>query len=181
MIWTINGVYFSWTDLDEIHGDQFRKEQNVQVSFSDLIHPDSLSRGKDIQHFELKNIGGAPYYWVNQEVLFDARTGERKPRITEDETRKIAGDHMLQDLEVPGISLVEKTGDHHEYRGQFLPAYVVWYKDHGNLKTYISPRDGTFRSVRHRDWRWFDFLWMTHTMDYEGRDNFNNIILSFLF
>ena len=31
--------------------------------------------------------------------------------------------------------------------------------------------------VRHRSWRWFDFLWMTHTMDYEGRDNFNTIVL----
>ncbi|HAT65657.1 MAG TPA: hypothetical protein DCS66_13850, partial [Flavobacteriaceae bacterium] len=25
--------------------------------------------------------------------------------------------------------------------------------------------------------RWFDFLWMTHTMDYEGRDNFNTTVL----
>jgi len=38
-------------------------------------------------------------------------------------------------------------------------------------------QDATFKSVRHRDWRWFDFLWMTLTMDYEGRDNFNNLVL----
>ena len=34
-----------------------------------------------------------------------------------------------------------------------------------------------FQTVRHRDWRWFDFLWMTHTMDYETRDDFNNKLI----
>jgi hypothetical protein len=29
----------------------------------------------------------------------------------------------------------------------------------------------------HRDWRWFDFLWMTHTMDYQTRDDFNTLLL----
>ncbi|MGB2404568.1 MAG: hypothetical protein ACPIA1_04445, partial [Flavobacteriaceae bacterium] len=34
-----------------------------------------------------------------------------------------------------------------------------------------------FQRVRHTQWRWFDFLWMTHTMDYQGRDNFNTLLL----
>mgnify|MGYP005819234799 CR=1 FL=1 len=25
LLWTISGLYFSWTDIDEIHGDNFRK------------------------------------------------------------------------------------------------------------------------------------------------------------
>ena len=24
LMWTISGLYFSWTNLDEIHGDQFK-------------------------------------------------------------------------------------------------------------------------------------------------------------
>ncbi len=24
LLWTISGLYFSWTDIDEIHGDQFK-------------------------------------------------------------------------------------------------------------------------------------------------------------
>jgi hypothetical protein len=41
----------------------------------------------------------------------------------------------------------------------------------------VGATDASFKTVRYRDWRWFDFLWMTHTMDYEGRDDFNNLIL----
>ena len=62
-------------------------------------------------------------------------------------------------------------------REKLLPAYVIAYDSKENIKAYVSVSDGKFQTVRHRDWRWFDFLWMTHTMDYEGRDDFNNKIL----
>ena len=54
---------------------------------------------------------------------------------------------------------------------------MISYDTKDNLKAYVSTIDGRFQTVRHRNWRWFDFLWMTHTMDYEGRDDFNNKIL----
>ena len=54
---------------------------------------------------------------------------------------------------------------------------MIAYDSKENIKAYVSVADGKFQTVRHRDWRWFDFLWMTHKMDYEGRDDFNNKIL----
>jgi len=30
---------------------------------------------------------------------------------------------------------------------------------------------------RNDDWRFFDFFWMLHIMDYEERENFNNPLL----
>ena len=54
---------------------------------------------------------------------------------------------------------------------------MISYDTKDNLKAYVSTIDGRIQTVRHRNWRWFDFLWMTHTMDYEGRDDFNNKIL----
>jgi len=56
-------------------------------------------------------------------------------------------------------------------------AFVISYEGAERLKSYISIIDGKFQTVRHRDWRWFDFLWMTHTMDYEMRDDFNNKLI----
>ena len=72
---------------------------------------------------------------------------------------------------------MQKVDKHHEYREKLLPAYVISYKNDEALNAYVSVKDGKFQTVRHRSWRWFDFLWMTHTMDYEGRDNFNTIVL----
>jgi hypothetical protein len=39
------------------------------------------------------------------------------------------------------------------------------------------PGSGELVTRRHRFWRWFDFLWMLHIMDYESRENVNNALL----
>tara|TARA_R110000850_G_scaffold155997_1_gene280210 strand:- start:126 stop:464 length:339 start_codon:yes stop_codon:yes gene_type:complete len=78
---------------------------------------------------------------------------------------------------VANIEKITKVDDYHEYREKLLPAYVISYDTNEALKAYVSVTDGKFQTVRHRAWRWFDFLWMTHTMDYETRDNFNTIVL----
>ena len=84
---------------------------------------------------------------------------------------------MNDGLKVATIEKIDEVGKHHEYREKLLPAYVISYDTDKNLKAYVSIIDGKFQTVRHRNWRWFDFLWMTHTMDYQGRDNFNTIVL----
>jgi uncharacterized iron-regulated membrane protein len=42
---------------------------------------------------------------------------------------------------------------------------------------YVASELGTVQKFRNKPWRIFDFLWMLHTMDYEGRDNFGNLLL----
>jgi hypothetical protein len=41
----------------------------------------------------------------------------------------------------------------------------------------LSPHTGELLAKRHDLWRWFDFLWMFHIMDYEERSDVNNTLL----
>ena len=84
---------------------------------------------------------------------------------------------MLPTLKVVGVERIDEVGSHSEYRGKPLPAYAISYESQENIIAYVSVKDGQFQTLRHRNWRWFDFLWMTHTMDYQGRDDFNTIVL----
>ncbi|WP_029034720.1 PepSY domain-containing protein [Salinimicrobium terrae] len=177
LMWTISGMYFSWTDIDEIHGDHFRKAHVHPASFSNLAGISEVAPALEVNSLQLKDIAGEPYYWVNEEFLVHARTGSQKQEISKEEAVEIAEKYMLESLSVSGIERITSTGNHHEYRGGSLPSYVISYAGSENIKAYVSAQDGTFRSLRHRDWRWFDFLWMTHTMDYETRDDFNTFIL----
>tara|TARA_R110001583_G_scaffold50200_1_gene156688 strand:- start:181 stop:891 length:711 start_codon:yes stop_codon:yes gene_type:complete len=177
LMWTISGMYFSWTDIDEIHGDQFKKVEPKQASFKNLMGTAQLKTLQPIQTLELLEIAKEPYYWINKTTLFNANTGDEKGGVTRDEARQVANRYMLPDLKISSIERIEKVGDHHEYRGRPLPAYEISYETPQNLKAYVAIENGAFQTVRHRDWRWFDFLWMTHTMDYQGRDNFNTIVL----
>lgn len=97
IMWTVRGMYFSWTDIDEIHGDHFRKHHVEQVSFRNLIAPAELPGG--VKSFQLKDIVGKPFYLVNDEKLIDAETGEEKQAITEGEALTIAGKYMRKDWE----------------------------------------------------------------------------------
>ena len=177
LFWTISGLYFSWTDIDEIHGDQFKNLEYEPKAFNDLISPSELNVSKGVKTIELRDINNLPYYWINKKLLYNAIDGSLKTKITKEEALYIAKFNLKSGLVVASIEQINETGKHHEYREKLLPAYVISYKTDEAIKAYVSINDGKFQTVRHRAWRWFDFLWMTHTMDYEGRDNFNTIIL----
>ena len=177
LMWTISGLYFSWTDIDEIHGDHFKKVAPEKTAFSDLLGSSQLKFKHPIESLELLDIAGQPYYWINEVHLYDAITGSEKKKISEHEALMVAEQYVLSKFEVDQIKVIESVNAHHEYRGKPLPAYEISYKSDENLKAYIAIKNGEFQTVRHRDWRWFDFLWMTHTMDYQGRDDFNTFLL----
>ena len=177
LMWTISGMYFSWTDIDEIHGDQFKKENPEKTAFTDLLGSSQLAVKEPVKSLELLEIAKTPYYWINETTLYNAFTGIKKDGLTEQEAIKVAERYMLSDLKLDKIQRIETVSDHHEYRGRPLPAYEISYETDENLKAYVAVENGAFQTVRHRSWRWFDFLWMTHTMDYQGRDNFNTIVL----
>ena len=177
LMWTISGIYFSWTDIDEIHGDHFKKEKVSQTGFSNLLGTQSLQLQDPIESLRLLEIAGEPYYWINEAQLYNAKTGELKTKVTEQEALQVAERYMLPELKVSDIQVINTVSDHHEYRGRPLPAYEISYNTPQNLKAYVAVENGAFQTVRHRNWRWFDFLWMTHTMDYDTRDNFNTLLL----
>ena len=177
LMWTISGLYFSWTNIDEIHGDNFKVLPPTLHSFDSLISPTTLKNLQAIQSISLREIDAEPYYWINKKELYHAQTGELKKGISEIEALNIAKRYIKKNMLVKDIQLIKKTDNHHEYRGRLLPAYVISYQNTGAVKAYISVKDGAFQTVRHRSWRWFDFLWMTHTMDYQGRDNINTLTL----
>jgi uncharacterized iron-regulated membrane protein len=62
-------------------------------------------------------------------------------------------------------------------KGHCLPGSLLLTSPRTNSTVYVSAELGTFQAIRHNQWRVFDFLWMLHTMDYQGRDNFGNILL----
>ncbi len=177
IMWTVSGMYFSWTDIDEIHGDQFKNLNFEPGKQKALVSPSTLEVSEGINYLELRVIDEQPYYWVNKNMLYNAHTGAPKATISEEEALSVASSYMQDELQVASVASIAEAGDHHEYREKMLPAYVISYEGDEQLKAYVSMKDGKFQTVRHRDWRIFDFLWMTHTMDYEGRDNFNTTVL----
>lgn len=175
IMWTVSGLYFSWTDLDEIHGDPYLNEQYQVPSFDSLFPTDRL--GINIQSLELIAVGKSPYYWINKSLLINATDGKLQSEISKEQAVEVARERVVAGYKITEVSKITATGAHHEYRGRPLPAYAISFDHPQQLTAYVSAKNGSFQRIRHRSWRWFDFLWMSHTMDYQGRDDFNNWLL----
>jgi hypothetical protein len=57
------------------------------------------------------------------------------------------------------------------------PVWRAQFDDAQNTALYFAADEGHFIAARGASWRLYDFFWMLHTMDYAGRDNFNNPLI----
>lgn len=192
--WTAGGLYFSWTNIKEIRGEDTRKEQpglNIDSSFiepakaiSEIKRTDTV---KNLTSVQFINIGSSTYYQVNfnngyraKSRLVNASTGELKEPLTQKEAVDLAIAHLEQPEAPSGVQYITTTAADHEYRDKPLPAYAVTFKGRLNTTVYVAAEMGTVQSFRNNQWRVFDFLWMLHITDFKSRDNINNWALRIL-
>jgi|GEM_PF-5769347 len=100
-----------------------------------------------------------------------------KKIISKNEALYVAKKHMKSNLQISRIKKISETDTHQEDLKKFLPTYIVSFEYDDAIKDHVSATDGRFQTVQYRSWRWFDFLWMTHIMDYQGRDDFNSTVV----
>jgi len=198
--WTISGIYFSWNDLDRVHGDHlltttsFIPSDVVTISPTEAIKSLRQTKAVDSIHsVQLMNLIDRPTYQIAyfsghtgegmhlhlHYALCDAVTGASRPALDEQEAIAVAKRHLVGSPKVKETRYLEQTDTHHEYRKKPLPAWAITFNN-PECTLYISSELGTLQTIRHDQWRIFDFLWMFHTMDYAGRDNFNNWLLKIL-
>ncbi|MCJ8163375.1 hypothetical protein MKJ04_00875 [Pontibacter sp. E15-1] len=207
LFWTLGGLYFSWNNIDEVHGDHLRKEKKFIPGTVKLVSPqlalDSLqasTKVDSIHSIQLIDILGVPTYQIRyftggnaadaaQEAgahsmgqsnvkvqLANAASGKLLAPLGKEVAVEIAKSNVIAPAAIERVEYLTEVGSHHEYRERPLPAWAITFSD-PNSTVYISAEHGTFQAIRHNQWRMFDFLWMLHTMDFEGRDNFGNILL----
>ena len=176
-----------------------RKSPHFISASSSFVSPDSAIAAlkvkqqiDSIHSVQLIGVVGKPLYQIayfsghtegvhhhTHYALADASTGRLRGPLTKEEAIAIARDNVVSSAIMAAVELINETDDHHEYRERPLPAYAVTFKD-PDCTVYVSAERGNFQTIRHDQWRAFDFLWMFHTMDYAGRDDFNNWILKTL-
>lgn len=194
MFWTVGGLYFSWTNIEEIRSEHIRITPNpVELPlplFNEDISPVNFlppQTKADMAKLRIVQVMGEAHYFLpfgspdgeNTSILVRFSDGRVRERLTESEAREIAKGALSIDLPIKSVEFIEKNGTskHHEYRGKPLPAFAVNFGGPDSYTVYVSVDDRQVQAVRSNSWRVFDLLWMLHTMDFEGRDNINNYLL----
>lgn len=188
MFWVLGGLYFSWTNIDKIHGDHLVNFPESQIILSDsLLAPQVAIAKAGIQpdkakSIDLTNVLGDMVYQVVTDsaiLLVNAKSGVIRPPLNQTEAGDFAKQIFKPNDAIESIDYITKSNiqDHYQYRGGTVPAWAVSFKHPSNSVVYISAEKGTFEKIRNKQWRLYDFLWMVHIMDYNTRDNLNNWLL----
>ncbi|HMG90954.1 MAG TPA: PepSY domain-containing protein [Chryseolinea sp.] len=197
LAWTISGLYFSWNNIDNVHGDHMRKSPHFLDAKIEVVSPSQAIKQLEasikldsIHSIHLINITNKPVYQIAyfsghagggahphaHYALADATTGQMRKPLTKEEAILVATDNVVSGAIVSDVKLLERTDRHDEFLERPLPAYAITFNN-PDCTVYISTELGTFQTIRHNQWRVFDFLYTFHTMDYQGIDNFNNWFL----
>ncbi len=195
VLWTVGGLYFSWTRLEDVHGDHLLRPPGfvaADVAFAPtaaiLERLRAEARVDSIASMELARVLGRPTWriayfttadgrTVRRRQLADAETGAIRGALSRDEAVAVARAAYTGTAPVTAVEHLTAAGGHHEYREQPLPAWAVRFGDAEGATAYVAAELGHVVRIRNDRWRVFDFLWMLHTMDYEGRDDINNLVL----
>lgn len=121
LLWTVGGLYFSWSNLDAIHGDHLKRPAEAMPLSLSLVSPSvpimalSQQRGRladatnSILGVQLIQIMGQPVYQISYRVartnshamlhtqLADARTGQLRGELTKAEAIALAQRRFVGD------------------------------------------------------------------------------------
>jgi hypothetical protein len=174
-------------DLDFIHGDPLVRNVATPVPLDRPLAPLAAIRAgrDDIVEIRLRTLpddGQRVYDVVRRSgrELLDAGSGEPLGRFDAARIRALATAYYAGDGVVANAELIrDDAAIPGEIRGRHAPLWRVDFDDGLATTLYVDPVGGQLVTRRHRFWRWFDFLWSLHIMDYRGREDVNNALLRF--
>ncbi len=179
LIWMLSGVVMSWFHLDLVRGERSAfSAPALELEAKGYASPGGVIAQMDgATTVSLRHFLGRPVYAaeaVGESALFDASTGERITPLEEEPAREVANADYVGKGKIERLTLMSDAP--HEYRGK-QPVWRADFDDPLHTRLYISPENGRVISRRNDIWRFYDFFWMLHIMDYVDRKDFNNPLI----
>ncbi len=180
LLWMASGVYMTVVPLEIIHGDHLTHPTGEPLALSgkriDVAQMMRLYPG--ISSFRVKSLLGREVFEINRSgkvELVEAENGKPVGFLEESAVRALANDSYHGEDVIAKVELLAKAPD--EVGKRPVPIWAVHYSNFGKTTLYFSPNTGELLARRHELWRWFDFLFMLHIMDYAERSDVNNALL----
>ena len=176
LLWTLSGLVFAILDHHQVSAEHsVREAEPKQLNLSAPVpEPSSwLKRSAaPIYDIQLTSILNDTVWRVESAGGVSLHRIDGAPlRLDERWVRELALDRYVGSGALKSISFEDESSVEAREAG------AVWraeFDDAASTTMYFAAQDGRHVATRNSTWRWFDFFWMLHTMDYRSRDNFNN-------
>lgn len=174
LLWTISGIYFAFNKIENIRGEQYRAQTSSNYNFQKIEFeiPDAVS--VNVKKRLDKTIIAAS---TKSGMRYFSEDGGALQKISFDEAKQLVSKHtFLKPTSVEEIYTSEKGS---EYRGRQLPIYKVITRNANDneINAYLNIFTGEVIAIRSAQWRIWDLMWGFHIMDWQARDNIDNLLL----
>jgi uncharacterized iron-regulated membrane protein len=179
LIWAISGTAMALLPMGEVAGGEVADAPvppipTLSTAWSDI---QKELGGDAISKLSLRGLphGLAMEVTTSNGIrLFDAKDG-RPVLIDSEAAGAIAtAAHPSGAAVINVAALKELTLPVREHE---LPIWQIDFRDHANSSYYVSGTTGELLERRNDSWRWWDFFWMLHNMDYAKRTSFNHPLI----
>lgn len=178
LLWSVSGLVFAWLDHHVVAGHTLARTPAPPALDPKLalLAPDAILAdfdGQRLREVRLQSTNGEWLYRIEHASGVELRrASDGSPyEIDQATARAVALEHYAGTGRL--AALTYHAGPTLETR-KFGPSWQASFDDRESTSLYVAADDGRFLVARGSTWRVFDFFWMLHTMDYVGRDDFNN-------
>lgn len=179
LMWAISGTAMALLDMDEVAGGPATETRAPPIQAGSDAWPRVRQelRGRPITGLMVRNLPQGSAYEVTTADgmrLFSATDGAPLV-IDQARASSIARAAHPESAAVKSVTrLAELT---FAVRDHELPIWRVDFRDARNSSHYVSGTTGELLERRNDAWRWWDFFWMLHIMDYSERSSFNHPLI----
>ncbi len=185
LLWAVSGLFMVVVEIDFIRGNPLVRNLKPGLDVSRrYVSFDSLRQDRpDTNAIRLRALpdDGSAVYEIATAAgieLVDARTGDRLSPLPEARIVELARAYYAANGDAVRATLIASEADQPgEIQSRPLPLWRVDFDDWLATSLYLHPDTGALVTRRHRLWRWYDFLWSLHIMDYRERTDVNNWLL----
>jgi len=183
ILWIAGGVVMTVLSIESVRGEHnIATPVRIGIEPAGLISPqsalDALGLDGGALEVRLQTWQDRPVYNVfrldGSSSLVDARSGERLTPISEETAVAIALSDYAGDPPIESVEFFAEPTWEYRRPGS---AWRISFADGEGTRIYVSPDTGLVTARRNDRWRFFDFFWMLHIMDYEEREDFNTLHL----
>ena len=181
VLWAASGLIFAWLDPGAVDAAGSVRAVEPAVLSSTMLKTEPTTWLGDYAAQDLYDVRAIPLAdrWVWRVELRDRvelRSVEDGARVNVDEPwlRRMALERYAGGGRLIAATLQTEPDIASRASG---PVWQAQFEDPQRTALYSAADDGHFIAARTATWRLNDFFWMLHTMDYVGRDNFNNPLI----
>jgi uncharacterized iron-regulated membrane protein len=180
LIWAISGAAMALLPMEEVAGGPMSERRHPQAppaGGAAWPRVQQTLAAEPIQAVTIRTLPQGAAYQVTTSKgirLFDAGDGSLVTigPVAAGAIAAAAHPGRAPIGKVEGLSELNLAVREHE-----LPIWRVDFRDSRNSSYFVSGTTGEVLERRNDSWRWWDFFWMLHNMDYAQRTSFNHPLI----